>query len=177
MAVAFLQVCGGFHSSNVLRCELRLAALAAKPLHQRRHHGLGVVVRQLAHLRPPGHGEDKRTQHGAAHDVQLEAVALFKRRQFCDNLLILWLGLSCDLFCGVGVIAQHRQLLLKGFYEQPPHGHGHSRPTHFTSPLSILSESGSFASRCRSGSGGIPSDSSLPPETRASRTGRSQPAA
>ena len=178
VAVSRLPGGGGFHSGNILGRELRLAALAAEPFHQRRYLSFLIVVGKAFHIGTAWHGEDKRPQHGAANDVHAKPITFFKFGQLCDDLTVLRLGLFRDLTCGVRVIAQYRrQLRLKGLCKHCPYGYGHSHPTHLTSLLSILPESGSSASRCLSGSGDIPWDISLPPETPALQTGRSQPAA
>ena len=105
---------GGFHSGNVLGRELRLAALAAEPLHQRRHLGILIVYRQRLRIRPPRHTENERPQHGAANDVHAEPITFFKFWQLCDDLFVLqFCGLS-DCFCGFSIITKHLcQLLFK----------------------------------------------------------------
>ena len=178
VAVGGFQGSGCLHGGNVLCGKFAFSAFAAEPLHQRRHLSVLIVNRQRLCIRPLRHTEDKRPQHGAANDVQLEAVPLFKLRQFGDDLFVFRLGGFGDLLCGGCIIAQHRcQLLLKGAGKHRPHGHGHPRPTHLTLLLSIPLTPGTSVSRCLSGSGGIPSDIFLLPETRTSQIDRSQPAA
>lgn len=176
--VSGFQSGSGLHSGNILGRELRLATLAAEPFHQQRHLSFLIVVSKAFHIGTAWHGEDKRPQHGAANDVHAEPITFFKFGQLCDDLTVLRLGLFRDLTCDVRVVAQHRrQLRLKGLRKDCPHGHGHSHPTHLTSLLSILPESGSSASQCLFGFGCTPWNIFLPPETPALQTGRSQPAA
>ena len=135
VAVGGLQRGGGLHGGNILAGELALSALAAEPFHGLCHHGFGVVVRQALHIRALGHGEDERAQHGTAHDVRLEAVALFKGGELGDELFVFWLGLFRNAFGFVRVIAEHRrELRLERADEQRPHGLGHSRVCHFAAP-------------------------------------------
>ena len=178
IAVGGFQSGGCLHSGNILWGKFAFSALAAEPLHQRRHLSVLIVYRQRLCIRPLRHTENERPQHGAANDVQLEAVGLFKLRQPADDLPVLLLCLFRDGFCGSCIIAQYRrQLRLKRSGKHRPHGHGHSHPTHLTLLLSIPLTPGTSVSRCLSGSGGIPSDIFLLPETRTSQIDRSQPAA
>ena len=178
VAVGGFQGSGCLHGGNVLCGKFAFSAFAAEPLHQRRHLSVLIVNRKRLCIRPLRHTEDKRPQHGAANDVQLEAVPLFKLRQFGDDLFVFRLGGFGNLLCGGCIIAQYRrQLRLKRFRKHRPHRHRDSHPTHFTFPLSILPAPGTSVSRCLSGSGGIPSDIFLLPETPALQIGRSQPAA
>ena len=85
-------------------------------------------------------------EHGAANDVQLEAVTLFKLRQFGDDLFVFRLCFFRNRFCRIGIIAEHRrQLLLKRACKQYPHSHGHTYVFHCTvslhSPLFAISRS------------------------------------
>ena len=178
VAVGGFQSSGGLHGGNVLWGKLAFSALAAEPLHGRCHHGSCVIICQPVHLRALRHGENERPDHGAVDDVHFEAVGLFKLRQPADDLPVLLLCLFRDGFCGSCIIAQYRrQLRLKRSGKHRPHGHGHSHPTHLTLLLSIPLTPGTSVSRCLSGSGGIPSDIFLLPETRTSQIDRSQPAA
>lgn len=69
VAVGGFQSSGSLHGGNVLWGKLAFSALAAEPLHQRRHLGVLIVYRQRLCIRPLRHTEDERPQHGAANDV------------------------------------------------------------------------------------------------------------
>ena len=69
VAVGGFQGGSDFHSGNILCGKLAFSALAAEPLHQRRHLGILIVYRQRLCIRPLRHTEDERPQHGAANDV------------------------------------------------------------------------------------------------------------
>ena len=139
VAVGGFQGGSGFHSGNILWGELAFSAPAAEPLHQRRHLSVLIVYRQRLCIRPLRHTENERPQHGAANDVQLEAVGLFKLRQFGDDLFVFRLGAFGDLLCGGCIIAQYRrQLLLEGACKQRPHPHGHPCILHCLPPNPIF---------------------------------------
>lgn len=69
VAVGGIQSGGDFHGGDILCGKLAFSALAAEPLHQRRHLGVLIVYRQRLCIRPLRHTEDERPQHGAANDV------------------------------------------------------------------------------------------------------------
>lgn len=69
VAVGGFQGGGDFHGGDILCGKLAFSALAAEPLHQRRHLGILIVYRQRLCIRPLRHTEDERPQHGAANDV------------------------------------------------------------------------------------------------------------
>ena len=133
--VGGLQRCRRLQSGNALGGELFLAAFTAEPAHRLCHHGLGVILRQSIHIGTLRHGKNEAPQHGAAHEIDFEAVPLLKLRQAAEDLLVFCFCPPCDRLCRLLVIPQHiGQLCSKGARKQRPHPPRHSHVFHSVTP-------------------------------------------
>ena len=114
VAVARAQLRRRLHALDILGREFSLSARAAEDLHRGRHHRRGIIGLQRLDVRPLRHAQDERGEHRAVDDVRLEAVALFKFRQFFDDLTVFLFGLRRHVLRLLrGQVKFDRQVLFK----------------------------------------------------------------
>lgn len=127
VAVGRLQIGSSLHPCEVLRGILLLSTQTTGVSDERSHHCGGIERRQVFDAGSLGHTQHKGGEHCTVDEIFPEPVSSFKFRQFCDDLLVLWLCQSGDGFGLLwGQTKLERQMLLKGRAEQRPHCHRHT---------------------------------------------------